>query len=64
MKVQIIPPVKEPEEEKKKDTKTVKKPASNLLSIFQQVIEDDRDENSNENHQGKQIPMETQKRQK
>lgn len=62
MKVQIIPPVKELEEEKKKETKTVKKPVSNLLSIFQQVIEDDCDDEENENEMGKPISKEALKK--
>ena len=40
IKVQIIPPVREVEEERKKEVKTIKKQPSNLLSIFQKVIDD------------------------
>ena len=43
LKVQIIPPVREPEDEKKKEVKTVKKQPTNLLNIFRQVIGDDSD---------------------
>ena len=62
LKVQVIAPNQEPEDEQKKEVKTVKKPKSGLLSIFQKVIEDDIDGSENDNELGKVPPKQPTKK--